>query len=306
MTLLFLPLAIDPGRVRCHGGHRIVRPRFVAWLLLPLAALLGAATLMGHRAEAAPTGTSPWTSLEPGLELGEFPAPQRSDAGDSIVRALRIDPDKFELKLLNASAPGEGELRTARGWCERHGLVAAINASMYQTDYRRSVSLMRTREHVNNGHLSKDKAVLAFDRRDDDVPRVQIIDRECQDFDAVSRHYGTLVQSIRMLSCDGRNVWKQQPQRWSTAAIGVDRHGSVLFVHARSPYTTHDLIEILKRLPLGLRSAMYVEGGPEAQLYVAAGGREFLGSFETGFHESDDRRVALPIPNIVGVARKRR
>jgi uncharacterized protein YigE (DUF2233 family) len=263
---------------------------------------------VGCRVEAATSTGSLWTTLEPGLELGEFPAPQRSGSGDSIVRALRIDPERFELTLLNASAPGEGELRTARGWCERHRLVAAINASMYQTDYRSSVSLMRTREHVNNIHLSKDKAVLAFDRRDGDVPKVQIIDRECQDFAAVSPHYGTLVQSIRMLSCDGRNVWKQQPLRSSTAAIGVDRRGRVLFLHVRSPYSTHDLIEILKGLPLDLRSAMYVEGGPEAQLYVAAGGaeHEFLGSFETRLHESDDRIVALPVPNVVGVARKRR
>jgi len=263
---------------------------------------------VGCRVEAATSTGSPWISLEPGLELGEFLAPQRSQAGDSIVRALRIDPERFELRLLNASAPGEGELRTARGWCERHRLVAAINASMYQTDYRSSVSLMRTREHVNNGHLTKDKAVLAFDRRDDAAPKVQIIDRECQDFASVSRHYGTLVQSIRMLSCDGRNVWKEQPLRSSTAAIGVDRSGRVLFLHVRSPYSTHDLIEILKGLPLDLRSAMYVEGGPEAQLYVAAGGaeHEFLGSFETGLNESDDRKVALPVPNVVGVARKRR
>ena len=282
--------------------------RSVASLLLPLATLLAVAAPAGRRVEAAPSSHSPWTSLEPGLDLGEFLAPQRSQAGDSIVRVLRIDPERFELRLLNASAPGEGELRTARGWSERHGLVAAINASMYQTDYRRSVSLMQTREHVNNGHLSKDKAVLAFDRRDGAVPQVQIIDRECQDFAAVSRHYGTLVQSIRMLSCDGKNVWKQQPRRWSTAAIGVDRRGGVLFIHVRSPYSTHDLIEVLRGLPLDLRSAMYVEGGPEAQLYVAAGGREheFVGSFETGFHESDDRKVALPVPNVVGVARKRR
>jgi len=270
--------------------------------------LLGVGAPAGRPVEAAPAAGSPWISLEPGLELGEFPAPQRSSAGDSIVRVLRIDPERFELRLLNASAPGEGELRTARGWSERHGLVAAINASMYQTDYRRSVSLMRTRDHVNNGHLSRDKAVLAFDRRDGDFPKVQIIDRECQDFEAVSRHYGTLVQSIRMLSCDGKNVWTQQPRSFSTAAIGVDRRGSVLFMHVRSPYSTHDLIEILRELPLDLRRAMYVEGGPEAQLYVAAGGhqQEFLGGFEGGSLESDARKVALPIPNVVGVARKRR
>jgi hypothetical protein len=50
---------------------------------------------------------------------------------------------------------------------------------------------------------------------------------------------------------------------------------------------------------------MYVEGGPEAQLYVKAGGREeeLFGIFETGFLNSNDR--PWPVPNVVGIARRK-
>ena len=247
-----------------------------------------------------------WQQLEPGLDLGEFISQQRSETGDSVVRVLRIDPHYFELKLMNASATDNGRALTAREWCRQYGLVAAVNASMYQQDYRTSVSLMRTRAHTNNARLSKDMAILAFDRLSPDVPAVKIIDRECENFSDWKDRYGTVVQSIRMLSCTGRNVWSPQPQKWSTAAIAVDWQGRVMFIHARSPYSTHDLINILRQLPLNIARALYSEGGPQAQLFVNGGGRqlEFVGRVESGIGETSAVAIALPIPNAVGVVRK--
>jgi len=245
-----------------------------------------------------------WEPLEPGLDLGVFTPPRPVSVADPQIRVLRVDPHRFELRLLNASAPGN-EALTPREWCKRHGLVAATNASMYQTDMRSSVGLMKTRGHVNNPRLTRDKAVLAFDRRDAGVPPVQIIDRQFQDFAMLSQRYDSLAQSIRMVSLAGRNVWAPQSHAWSTAAIGIDGNGRVLFIHVRAPYRTHDLGNILLELPLDLRNAMYVEGGPEAQLYARSGTREIelAGRFDTGFLSGDPG--ALPIPNVVGVVRRR-
>lgn len=257
-------------------------------------------------APSPPAAQRTWQKLEPGLALGEFLSPLRSDVGDSMIRVLRIDPAYFDLRLMNASNSEEKRPMTAAEWARRYDLVAAINPSMYQEDHSRSVSLMKTGSHVNNSYLSKDRAVLAFDRLDESVPPVQIIDRDCQDFDALQQRYGTLVQSIRMISCDGRNVWTPQSRRWSTSAIGIDRRGRALFIHVRSPYSTHDLIGILQDLPLDLHNAMYTEGGPEAQLFIRSGGVEmqFVGSFESGFVDNDDNATAWPVPNIVGAVRR--
>ncbi|HVO83493.1 MAG TPA: phosphodiester glycosidase family protein [Syntrophobacteria bacterium] len=262
---------------------------------------------MGAIAAAAPPD-QPWSQLEPGLDLGLFPSPRPSPTGDSVIRVLRIDPERFELRLLNASATKDKRPLTARQWCERFRCIAAINASMFQADLFTSISLMRTGEHVNNPRLTRDRAILAFDRLSSDVPRVLMIDRDCDDLDALRGKYGTLIQSIRMLSCKGKNVWTQQPQRWSTAAVGTDRKGRVLFIHVRSPFTTHDLVNILVDLPLELARAMYVEGGPEAQLFVGAGGRseEFVGTYDIPFYDSDAGDRAPPVPNVIAVSRKQR
>lgn len=270
------------------------------------AALLSAAALaiVCELPSAALPPPSGWEVLEPGLEIAELAAPRAAESGDSLVRVLRVDPNRFDLLLLSASAFPDGVALTGAAWAARHGLLAAVNASLYQADRRTSVALMTTRTHANNRRLSKDNAVLAFDRLDSGVPPVQIIDRTCQDFEALRRRYGTLVQGIRMVSCDGRNVWRPQPRSWSTAAIGIDEQGRVLLIHVRSPYSTHDLIENLLVLPLGLKNAMYLEGGPEAQLYIRAGGREmeFVGSHGSRFG-SESAKVALPIPNVIGVVR---
>jgi hypothetical protein len=177
---------------------------------------------------------------------------------------------------------------------------------MYQEDLKTSVSLMRTASHVNNPHLTRDRAVLAFDRTDASVPAVDIIDLTCQDFTVLRQQYRSFVQSIRMVSCEGKNMWQQQPRRFSTAAIAVDGAGRVLFIHCRSPYSTHDFIDGLLALPLDIAKAMYVEGGPQAQLYLNAGRRELerVGLFENPILENDEDQGGWPIPNVVGIVRR--
>ncbi len=175
---------------------------------------------------------------------------------------------------------------------------------MYQADLKASVSLMRTKSHINNPRLSKDMAILAFDRNSPDVPPVKIIDRQCEDFKTWEKKYKTLIQSIRMISCKGKNVWAQQTQKWSTAAIAVDHLGRVLFIHVGSLYSTHDLINILKKLPLNIDRAMYVEGGPPAQLYINIGTHEheFVGNYKIDIEENMNALFSRPIPNVVGIS----
>ena len=266
-------------------------------LLCPITAKLRAQhTELGDADEG-----SHWQRLADGLEMGTFKSPTPSEAGNSLINVLRIDPAIYKFQLLNASGTADGELLTARQWSRKYGLVAAINASMYQTDYKSSVSLMLRPGHINNPRLSKDMTVLAFNRLDPGVPPVKIIDRQCEDLTFWKKKYGTLVQSIRMISCTGRNVWQQQPRKWSTAVIATDQDGRVLFVHVRSLYSTHDLINILQSLPLRIARAMYAEGGPEAQLFVQTENSEyeFIGSH---FHPNNMKLLSWPIPNVIGIS----
>jgi hypothetical protein len=175
---------------------------------------------------------------------------------------------------------------------------------MFQTDGLTSVGLMRTRAHQNNPRRnSRYNAVLAFDPVEPDLPAVRILDAACGELEAGGRRYGTLIQSIRMVSCDRQIVWAPDKKRWSTAAIGLDGAGRTLFIHARSRWSVHDVIERLLALPIDLRRAMYVEGGPEAQLFVRSGGREAerLGIIEA---TELDPGLTWTIPNAVVAVRR--
>jgi hypothetical protein len=120
-----------------------------------------------------------------------------------------------------------------------------------------------------------------------------------------SQHRDAL-QGIRMIAADGRNVWSQQARRWSIGCLAQDRHGRILFLHKRAPMSVHDFIDYVQGLPLEVVRCMYLEGGPEATLYVNAGGTELerFGSYETGFNENDDNDRAWALPNVIGVWRR--
>jgi hypothetical protein len=163
----------------------------------------------------------------------------------------RVDPARFELKVVNASA-SDGRPHTVRAWARGSGASVATNAGMFQTDGLTSVGLMRTRLHENNPRRSgRYKASLALDPLRPALPSVRILDATCGEMDSLSPLYGTIVQSIRMVSCDGKNVWAPDLRRWSAAALGVDGAGRALFVHARSPWPVHDLVEALLALGEG-------------------------------------------------------
>ncbi len=291
-----------------HGdtGHKI--PLKAGYLAFLLAVIVLFALWPGRMVWAGDPGPN-WQNIEPGLELATFSAAGVvRPATATSIKVLRIDPSRFEFRLLNASRLKGGKPLSARQWSRRHNLVAAINASMYQRDHMTSVSYMKSGKHVNNTWFSKDKALLVFDPQTSALPPVQILDRDCQDVQRLRKQYRSLVQSIRMVSCQRENVWAQQPRKkWSVSAIGEDQQGRILFIHSRVPTSVHDLIEhLLKLKSVQLKRAMYVEGGPEAQLYVNAGEKrqEFVGTFKNSRADSAGNTIAWPIPNVIGVVRK--
>lgn len=235
-----------------------------------------------------------WRTLRPGLE--HTTAQIVSRIGDRRLDVVRIDPALNRFVLLLAAVTGT-QPQTARQWADERGLVAAINAGMFRTN-RLPVGFAKVDAQVAQPSMSPDRSVFTFD-----AGAARLLDLSCDTFDASA--HDNAIQSIRMISCDGRNVWSQQPRIWSTACVAQDGAGRILFLHARSPLSVHDFIAAVQALPLGIARAMYMEGGPEATLFARGGNGETIerfGSYETGFNENDDNAQAWPLPNILGVA----
>ncbi|HZI10999.1 MAG TPA: phosphodiester glycosidase family protein [Myxococcus sp.] len=249
------------------------------------------------------TAAPAWQPVAPGVEWAEFDAPLKSSVGDSRITVVRVDVKVRPVRLLSAAAEGFSTPPTAEGWAKLHGLVAVTNAGMFHPDGS-PVGMARTEGRDLNPRRHKAyRTWLVLHPKDKGLPQAQLLDPACDDVDALLPRYGTVLQSIRMVDCKGRNTWQPQPRMWSTAALGMDTQGRLLFLHARSPYRTHDFINGVLKLPLGLTRMMYLEGGPEASLHVATPGGPVrrVGSYETGFNENDGNTRYWSLPNVLGV-----
>lgn len=278
------------------------------WLAFKIALFCVAAVAQPCLGVADPAASQPaqWRTLEPGLDVGEFVAQRPSTTGDSRITVLRIDPVRFTLGLYSANALSLPKALPIDGWMRDRKLVAAINAGMFERDGS-TTGYARIGSHVLQPARKKSyNAYFALQPDAAALPRVAILDADCDDVAALEPRYRVVLQSMRMIDCNGNNVWHPSGRAWSTAALGVDGSGRVLFIMARAPWDVHDFIDNLKALPIGLTRAMYLEGGPEVSLAVDAGGVSFvrIGSWETGFNENDNNDQAWALPNIIGVQRK--
>lgn len=253
---------------------------------------------------AAAAPPSPfWLRLAPGVELAELTAPLKSSVGDSRFTVLRVDVAERPVRLFSAAAEGLSPPPTAEGWAKLKGLVAVTNAGMFHPDGS-PVGMARAEGRELNARRRKDyRTWLVLHPKEKGLPPVQLLDPACDDVEALLPRYGTVLQSIRMVDCKGKNTWQPQPRMWSTAALGIDKQGRLLFVHARSPYRTHDFINVVQGLGLEVSRMMYLEGGPEASLHATVPGRTVrrVGSYETGFNENDDNTRYWALPNVLGV-----
>jgi len=255
-----------------------------------------------------PVSGSPWDELEPGLELARFHSNRASVVGDSVVTVVRVDPAQWELVAYCASANPARNWHNAAECAREHGLAVATNAGMFATDHTTHVGYMKCGEHVNSGAVNHYQSALASRPREVGVPPFHIFDLDLDDVTvgSVTESYDDVVQNLRLIKRPRENRWTQQEKMWSEAALGEDEQGRMLFIFCRSPYSMHDLNEILLELPIGLVCAQHLEGGPEAQLVVRSGGTELemVGSYETGFNPNDDNERLWRIPNVIGVRRR--
>jgi len=185
-----------------------------------------------------------WQILDEGLYLGKFPPLVKSHISNFPITIVKINPEFYSFKLLCASEH-DGNMRTAKKWCNEFGLLAAINASMYQdTDPLKSTGYMKNYNHINNPHINTAfGAFMAFNPIDSSLPEPRFVDRRLQkDWKDQIEKYHTVVQNYRMISKGKRKGWPQQKKLYSTAAVGMDKDNNVLFIHSPSPYSTHDCI----------------------------------------------------------------
>lgn len=280
-----------------HAGV-VTAPDSVENVRTPHPLPAGTPTKTTESTDASAPPSLPWIRQE-GLAFAELPLPLRDGPGPHVA-VVRLSPEIFDF-VLCAVGRGKHPPLTLRQWAQREGLTAAINASMYLPDGVTSTGYLREGDYANNSRLARRFGAFFVAGPDDAaLPAATIIDRDEPDWQSRLGHYRLVVQNYRLISGDGRILWKPGGPRSAISAVGVDAEGHILFLHCRDPLDAHSFAEGLLRLPLQLRSVMYVEGGGQAGLVLRSGSleREFTGRSAAEFLPAGSIRVSLP--NVLG------
>jgi hypothetical protein len=252
----------------------------------------------------------PWKTLMNGLQYAELNAPDRSVVNDSKLSILKIDPKQFDFEFLTASEHGRHS-HTAPGWAEMFGKNIVINAGMYNYDRTHSnKGYMKNYNHLNNPVMSSYyNAMLAMHPIDKKKPPFEIIDITCQDWGKIRHEYHSFCQGMRMISCEGEamSFSKRPDQSCSMIIAATDTARNLYIVFTRSPYTHQTMIKYMQGLPLHIRTTVYLEGGPEASLYVNTGDTVIAkyGSYVSNTCNNDDNDHFYEIPNVIALRKKK-
>ncbi len=212
---------------------------------------------------------------------------------------VRVDPRVAKIGVGLASER-QAPAQTAAAWCRISGFAVAINLGMFQLDQRSNVGYLRHGHHLNNPRWSSSqRSAMAIN------PGAKPLWLDLGGAHERMDDYDIVVQNLRLITADRKNVWAPSDRRWSEAALAIDRQGRLLFLFTRAPWSMHDFNDLLLKLPLGVAGAMHLEGGPEASLSIHVPGLDLdlAGSFESGFWSDDSNERQWPIPNVLGVMR---
>jgi len=238
-----------------------------------------------------------WRELEPGLELARFSTAAREAAAEGDLIVLRVDPGLWDLRVLARDRGLEDRSRTVRSWCEDFGLVAAVNAGMYQADRRTHVGYCKVAGRMANPSANDYLSALALNPVDPTDPPFRIFDLDEEPLAGVTARYHTVVQNLRLIKRSGENRWQPSDERWQEAALGEDWQGRALLIYCGTPRSMAEFNEILLELPLGLVAAQHLEGNAPARLWVQHSGLPADDPFQ-------GNNVGQLLPNILGVARR--
>jgi len=253
--------------------------------------------------------TGEWNELEQGLYKKEFTAQFPSFLGDSKITIIKIDPKFFNFEMYNAETI-DSKKRTIDNWVNSAGLVGAVNAGMFITEGKEMTcsGLMINQGHVNNANMnSRYEMVLCFNPVHEYLQKVRLVDLTCSDeqYFMWQNNFQTFAQCLKVVSCGQYINWRGRNGYWSQVLWGQDRDGNTLWIFSRSPFRTAELGQQLLNTDLNIDKVMYLEGGPEASLYVNSHGNVTakMGSYETDFNENDLNTQFWGLPNIIGIRR---
>jgi len=249
---------------------------------------------------------SVWHILQQGLYYWEPDAPEKSIINDSKIFILKADPRFCNFGMLSSSEHGK-QNRTADVWSKEFGVNVVVNAGMFNMrNARTNKGYLKNYSHTNNPKLNGYyNVMMAMNPKQKSDPAMMIYDLSCTKWESIRSGYHTYCQGMRMIDCNGgKMAWDKRPGQSCSMVIGAtDLTGNIYFIFTRSPYTHQKMIDFMIQLIPGIRTTVYLEGGPEASLYVQTNDTIIskIGSYVSKTYANDNNDHFWKIPNVIGI-----
>jgi hypothetical protein len=250
-----------------------------------------------------------WHELQPGISFKEVDAPEKSILNDSRIFILKADPKLCKFQLLTSSQH-DRKNRPADEWANEFKVNVVVNAGMFNmANGRTNKGYLKNFSHYNNSRRNGGyNVMMALNPKIKSGPQMVIYDLTCASWDSIQKEYSSICQGMRMIDCNGnRMAWDKNPGQACSMVIGAtDISGNLFFIFSRSPYTHQKMIEFLYLLIPEIRTSVYLEGGPEASLYIQAGDTIIskIGSYVSKTYANDRNDHFWRIPNVIGISSK--
>lgn len=276
--------------------------RFTLFILLILS-LFPVSMISGQETQVS---SLKWHELQKGLSFCEMDAPEQSILNDSKIFILKADPLLCNFRLLCASEHDKRN-RTAIEWSQDFGVNVVVNAGMFNmANKKTNKGYLKNYSHFNNSRLNGNYNVMMAmnPKRSSDTSMI-ISDMICRNWTLLRSKYQTLCQGMRMIDANGNPMaWDKRPGQACSMVVGAtDMAGNIYFIFTRSPYTHQKMIHFLFGLIPNVRTTVYLEGGPEASLYVQTGDTVIskFGSYVSKTYANDRNDHFWKIPNVIGI-----
>jgi len=250
------------------------------------------------------SGRLRWKELTPGIEFATLRGEPYCRAGSSTIAILRLDPARVRLRVLHYTRLHRLHPLTSAGWLEYTSALAVFNAGQYYPDYSYMGLLVSGGKVVSaTPHPSFRAALVAEPTDSGRYAQARVLDLEKDRIDPARSKWREVAQSFMLFDTSGTPRVKRSDQVANRTVIAEDDHGRIVVVTTEGGYTLWDIAHLLKAAPLGLRHAMAMDGGHEAQLCVHAGGFRYasFGRWPKDQDQPQDADAQAPLPAVVAV-----
>jgi hypothetical protein len=244
-----------------------------------------------------------WTRLSPGLELARIPFSFEILCGDSAVTLFRIHRESAGFHLHSANGRGKKAM-TAEDWAESEDADLVFNAGMYIPGTRKAkAQMMASGKWIQKESLSSFGGIFFLDG-----PTQQsflLADKSSLKAGEEKTDFDSYFECMRLVDGNGIPLsWEKKKQRCSMLVAAEDSSGNFILAFCRSPMLHSVMAKFLSDLPLGLRNAFYMEGGPETSIFLRLpNGQKFkwIGTYVSETWERNDNQEFRTLPNVVGI-----